>query len=279
MTRKIGAHLSINGGFEKALYKTIEIGGTALQIFSSSPRGWHTKQVDDTIALSFKEAKTKLSIDPVYFHASYLVNLADEGRIGNASKKALITELTNASLMGVKGSIIHLGSYKGEKNETRSKTLITNIKEILSNTPPETLFIIENAGNKKIGQTLDEIKEIVTKLNNPRVKVCLDTCHLFSAGYDLRTNSLLDSFIQEFDLTIGLEKLELWHMNDSRDPYASFRDRHENIGKGTIGLDEFRHIINHKKLFHLPFIIETPGFDKKGPDKQNINILKSLIEQ
>ena len=275
---KLGAHMSIAGGYSKAIERIANIGGNCLQIFSSSPRGWNFAKSDpDQIGL-FVKAKDKFNIDPVYFHASYLVNLADEGRIGNLSKQSLIAELTLAPLLKVRGSIIHLGSYKTEATPAKYQILIKNIKEIIEKTPSETFFIIENAGNHKIGQTLEEIGQIVKDVGLDRVKVCLDTCHLFSNGYGFKTDKQLEEFLSKFDNLIGIDRLEVWHANDSRDPINSGRDRHENIGIGTIGTDEFKVLVNHPKTRHYPFIIETPGFDNMGPDKKNIDILKSLIK-
>lgn len=272
----LGAHMSIAGGHEKAFERISSMGGSCLQIFSSSPRGWNLAKLDDSQIELFLKEKKNFGVDPVYFHASYLVNLADPDRIGNLSRMSLINELNLAPKMEVKGSIIHLGSYKTQKTPEKYQSLIKNISEILEKSDPRSYFIIENAGSRKIGQTLEEIAEIIKDVGNDRVRVCLDTCHLFSNGYDLRTNEQLEQFLASFDELIGLDRLELFHANDSRDPLGSGRDRHENIGQGTIGLDEFRIILNHEKTSSLPFIIETPGFDKTGPDKENIDILKSL---
>ena len=274
---KLGAHVSTAGGFEKALTHLSNIGGNVLQIFSSSPRGWNFAKTDPLQTSRFKEAKEKMHISDVFYHASYLINLADGEKTGHMSKLSLIAELKVASTLGVKGSIVHLGSFKDNKTDEKYQTLISHIKEILAQTPENIYFIAENAGNKKIGQSLDELASIIHDVNNSRLKICLDSCHLFSAGYDLRTEDKLNAFLQEFDKKIGLNHLEVWHLNDSRDPFDSGRDRHENIGEGTIGLDEFRLILNHPKLKHLPFIIETPGFDGNGPDKKNLDILKSFL--
>lgn len=273
----IGAHVSISGGHSLALEKLVKMGGTCLQIFSSSPRSWQTISVDEATAAGFKKRAIELSVNPVYFHATYLINLADTGTIGHLSKQAIIAEMKAASQMGIKGSIVHLGSYKQEETQDKFDALIKNIVEILNKTPEDTLFIIENAGNNKIGKSLQEIKDIMGAVGSSRVKVCLDSCHLFSAGYSLQTKEQLDLFLADFDGLIGLPNLEVWHLNDSRDPLDSGRDRHENIGRGTIGRQEFELIINHPRLKHLPFIIETPGFDKKGPDKANLDILKEMV--
>jgi deoxyribonuclease-4 len=279
MNIKLGAHLSISGGFERALQKIDGIGGNCLQIFSSSPRGWRFAEASEKQVNQFVNLKLQLQTEPIYFHASYLINLADGGKTGYLSKMSLIAEMNLAPKMQIKGSIVHLGSYKEAKTESKYKVLINNIKEVLSKTPKQSLFIIENSGNRKIGQTLEEIAQIVKDLNSERVRLCLDTCHLFSNGYKFENIKELDSFLDKLKQLNLIDKLELWHVNDSRDPLNSGRDRHENIGQGTIGLEEFRILLNHPQTKNYPFIIETPGFNQDGPDKKNLDILKSLIKQ
>ncbi|PIV11161.1 hypothetical protein COS50_01630 [Candidatus Roizmanbacteria bacterium CG03_land_8_20_14_0_80_35_26] len=277
MTR-LGAHLSIAGGYSKAIERVSNIGGNCLQIFSSSPRGWTFAKIDEAEIKKFLPLKSKLSIDPIYFHASYLVNLADESRIGHLSKQSLIAEMSIAPLLQIKGSIVHLGSYKNQVSSIKYQVLIKNIKEILEKTPKKSFFIIENAGNRKIGQTLEEISQIIKDANDKRVRLCLDTCHLFSNGYRFSNNKELDLFLDKLDELDLLDRLEVWHVNDSRDSFNSGHDRHDNIGQGTIGLNEFKTLLNHPKTKNYPFIIETPGFNDEGPDKKNLDILKSLVK-
>ena len=272
---KLGAHQSISGGYSEALKRITNIGGNCLQIFSSSPRGLNFAKPNENEIKQFLALKSKLLIDPIYFHATYLINLADDSRIGHMSKMSLISEMNLAPKLGVKGSIIHLGSFKGQDN--KYKVLIANIKEVLEKTPKESLFIIENAGNRKIGQTLEEISQIVKDVGSPRVRICFDTCHLFSNGYKFDTTKELDSFFSKLvELKIN-NLIELWHVNDSRDEFNSGHDRHDNIGEGKIGIEEFKVLLNHKKTKNYPFIIETPGFDGNGPDKKNLDILKSFV--
>ncbi|MFA5770436.1 MAG: deoxyribonuclease IV [Patescibacteria group bacterium] len=278
MILKLGAHQSISGGYLEALKRIKNIGGNCLQIFSSSPRGWNFAKPSDDEIKQFSELKTKLKIDPIYFHATYLINLADDSRIGHMSKMSLISEMNLAPKLGVKGSIIHLGSYKKDVSSIKYLVLIKNIKEILEKTSKESLFIIENAGNRKIGQTLEEISQIVKDVGSPRVRICFDTCHLFSNGYKFNTNKELDSFLAKLVQLKINNIIEVWHVNDSRDEFNSGHDRHDNIGEGKIGIDEFKVLLNHKKTKDYPFIIETPGFDGNGPDKKNLDILKSLID-
>lgn len=284
---KLGAHLSIAGGYTKALERTSEIGGNCLQIFSSSPRSWIKPNPDNDEIKQFKTLKSKLNIDPIYFHSSYLINLADGNQIGNNSKKSLLADMQTAQSLGIKGVVVHLGSYRNQEiNEeipleiisSSYNILIKNIKDVLEKAPKNILLIIENAGTKKVGQTLDEIAKIIGDVNDDRVRVCFDTCHLHAARYNLSTSETLNQFLNIFNSFIGINKLELWHINDSKDPFGSHRDRHENIGQGHVGTEVFRLLVNHSLTKDLPFIIETPGFNEKGPDKENLDILKSMIE-
>lgn len=320
VTPLLGAHVSIAGGFALAPERARSIGGNILQIFSGSPRSWGAPRVSKETADSFRRAMRSCGISVGYFHASYLLNLADDGFIGRKSVEALSRELSAAAALGLRGSIVHLGSFKDvkegqKKNPSAPKTaalplakgepdtghtlpdslpacekhpkfdlLVSNIKAVLDRAPKDTLFIIENSGTRKIGRTVEEMGSIVSdvscssKVNGQRLKVCLDTCHLHAAGYDLSTPTKLHDFFERFDETIGLERLEVIHMNDSRDEFGSMRDRHENIGEGKVGREVFRLLLNHPKTRRLPFIIETPGFDGEGPDKKNLDILKSLIQ-
>ena len=278
---KLGAHLSIAGGYEKAIKSISKIGGNCLQIFSASPRQWQFANPSENQIETFVETKKEYTINPVYFHASYLINLGFDNGVGKLSVKNLINELNLAEKMQIRGSIVHLGSLKRDKDaliqDEAYSDLIINIKNILSKTPKDILFIIENAGTNKVGKTLNEIALIINSVDDDRLRVCLDTCHLHASGYHLTTHKDFEEFLSTFDSLIGLKKLELVHMNDSRDLPGSFRDRHENIGKGNVGLDVFKIFLNNPKTKHLPFIIETPGFEKKGPDKKNLDILKSLL--
>jgi deoxyribonuclease-4 len=284
MHRKIGAHKSISGGYDKALERVFDIGGNCLQIFSSSPRGWKKAELSDSEINKFKLKKEELNIDPVYFHATYLINLTDEGRVGHLSKDNLINELSLASKIGVCGSVVHLGSFKNKEEEKPAyledgyEVLIGNIKEVLEKSKGDSFFIIENSANRKVGRYLEGLMKIVNDLDDKRVKVCFDTCHLHAAGYDISTKKALDKFLDEVDKKIGLDKLEVWHLNDSKDNFGSLRDRHENIGEGEVGKGVFKNLLNHPKMVDTPFIIETPGFDEKGPDKKNIDILKNMID-
>jgi deoxyribonuclease-4 len=280
---QIGAHLSASRSYSSALEEIIKIGGNCLQIFSSSPLMWKTKLVSENLISDFKTKKAELNIKSVYFHAPYLINLADKDLTGEKSVKALIHELDLCSKLGVKGSIIHTGSFKNKnndiscRNEKNYPILISNIHNILKQTPKDTLLILENSGTRKIGQTIDQLSEIIKDIHDERLRVCLDTCHLHASGYDLSSEKDFNIFLNHFDKKIGLHKLEVIHLNDSRDDFGSLRDRHENIGYGKVGLKVFSNFLNDERTKNLPFILEVPGINNKGPDKENIDIVKNLI--
>lgn len=283
MTMTFGAHLSIAGGYAEALKRAAAIGANALQMFSGNPRSFSGPPVFSDKAVSEYTAEAKrLNVSPVYFHAPYLVNLASEEPTGDASVKLLIAELATAARLGVQGSVVHLGSFKqalGEVRERQYRLLIKRIKTILVSTPRDSFLIIENAGTRKIGRTMEEIAEILRDAGSERLRVCLDTCHLHAAGYDLRSAEKADAFLKTFDRLIGLERLECIHLNDSRDPFGSLRDRHENIGEGMVGKEALRSLLVHPKTRRLPFIIETPGFDGMGPDKKNLDAARRLASR
>lgn len=281
---KIGAHLSVAGGFFKAVETASLIGANCLQIFSSSPRDWGTPRVGDEQIEKFVRLKKEKDIAPVFFHATYLINLADEGETGRRSRELLIAELNLCPQMGILGSVVHLGSFKdGDGTLDRYTTangqylgLVKSIKEVLANTPSEAWLIAENAGNRKIGKTIEELAAIIRDVSNERLKICLDTCHLHAAGVSLSTHESLKTFLDEFDQKIGLSKLALIHLNDSKDALGSLRDRHENIGQGKVGMEVFRGIINEPRLAMVPLILEVPGILGDGPDRENIEVVKKL---
>lgn len=275
---KVGGHLSTSGGLSNAFLKAQEIGANTFQIFSNSPRMWSSRNISKDQIHEFIQFKDRLQIHPIYFHAPYIINLANEGDIGKKSVDFLISELRLAFSLGIRGTIVHVGSFKENDREIGFNTVIKNIKMVLENTPEDTLFIIENAGSHKIGATLEEIGEIIADLKSHRVRVCLDTCHMFAAGYDISTQEKFDFFFKKFNQIVGLEKLEVFQVNDSKDFLGSFRDRHENIGVGTMTLEPFKLLLNDSRTKDIPFILEVPGENKSGPDKKNIDILKSLIK-
>ena len=282
----IGAHVSAAGSLEKSFAKALEIGANCTQIFISPPQQWAHSKHDEEEIKKYLEALKTSNIKPNFIHAAYLINLgAKDPEHLKKSVDWLIYAMNLAANMNIEGVIFHTGSHKGEGFDSVLDQIIESIKTIItsskttnqSNTP---YLIIENTAGAggTIGKTCAEIGAILKGVNNPRLKICLDTQHIFAGGYDIRSTLGLEKLLTEFETHIGLDNLVVVHANDSKTEFNSGRDRHENIGEGTIGQFSFKHILNHPKLKHLPFILEVPGFENQGPDKQNINILNSLVK-
>lgn len=283
--RRVGAHLSTSGGLFKAVESIVEKGGNTVQIFSSSPRMWLAGLPKDEVVEKFNKLTKEHDISPVFIHAKYLVNLAsDKKELVEKSKKSLEFDLKVGEMIGASGVIVHLGSHQGRGFEAVKEQLVAEIKNILENSPGKTMFLIENAAQKKgkIGYRFEEISFLLQAVNSSRLGWCLDSCHAFNAGYFLGKdwgNSLLGFDIVDEIVKLGLmDSLKVLHLNDSKDEFDSGKDRHANLGEGMMGKDELSEYLNHPKLKHLPVIIETPGFEGLGPDKKNLDILKSWIK-
>lgn len=277
--RKIGGHVSCAGGINTAVTNTLLIGGNCLQIFAGSPRMWVRSLYSPTVAASFKELIVKHDLNPVYIHALYLTNLAsDNPEMVAKSEHALSLDMENSALIGSSGVILHIGSHQGRGWEHDKALVIEGIKNVLSATPESSILLLENsAGQKgKIG-SLSELKDILDAVPSKRLRVCLDTAHAFEAGYNFKTDDGLEMWIKDIEDNIGLDKIELLHLNDSKTPLGSGRDMHQNIGDGYIGEDGISRLINHSKLKHLPLILEVPGIEGMGPDAENISRVKKLI--
>ncbi len=282
--RRVGAHLSISGGFKQAVESIVEKGGNCLQIFSGSPRGWQMKLPSNEEAKVFKDLCEEKDVKPIFIHAKYLINLgSDKKRLVEISKQALIHDLRVGEMIGAKGVIDHLGSHQGRGWQASKQQLVRAIKDILRSTPKGIELMIENsAGQKgKFTSQLEEIRFLFQAVSSKRLGWCLDSCHAWAAGYSLGKigNSLIQNdIVKEAERLKILDRLGCVHVNDSRDEFGSGRDRHENLGKGKLGLEGLGAYVNHPQLKHLPMIIETPGFEGLGPDKKNLDILKSVLE-
>jgi len=277
--RKIGGHVSIAGGLTNAITNTLKISGNCLQIFAGSPRIWARKPFLPSQVKDFNQQVKNLNLTPVFIHALYLVNLAsDNQELLEKSYQSLLMDLENGQRINSAGVVVHLGSHQGRGFENSQKQIVKLIKKLLLNTR-ETPFIIENsAGQKgKIG-SLEEIATLINQIKSPRVQVCLDSAHLFEAGYNLKDNLVVQNLVGKLRQKNLLHRLACLHLNDSKTPLGSGRDQHENIGKGEIGKVGLSNFINHPELKHLPIILEVPGENKKGPDKLNILATHSLIK-
>lgn len=271
-----GAHVSTARPFSDSIKRAEEIGCECMQIFANPPQRWNPVPIPESEIERFLELNRKAKIDPIIIHSIYLVNFASENPFFyEASIKSLIDDMKKAKALGALGVNTHLGSTKGKEFSEVKEKVVSAIKEILTATDDSVSFIIENsagAGNI-IGDTIEEIAEIITNLESKRVKVLIDTAHVFESGYDLRTPESIEAFIEKFDKLIGLDKLVGFHFNDSISALNSKRDRHADIGEGELGLDLFHRLVTHPKLQNKFAILETPQ-DKISWEKQ-LKILKS----
>lgn len=273
--RRIGAHLSISGGLDKAVESIVEKGGNALQIFSSSPRMWFSSLPPKSVTEKFKNLCATYDVLPVFIHAKYLINLgSDKKELVKKSIQSLKFDMQVAELIAAKGVIVHLGSHLGRGFTAVQDQLVDSIKNILQASSGQTKFLIENsAGQKgKLCSQFSEISLLLRTINDSRLGWCYDTCHGWGAGISFGKD--LENTLRQFDLVKSLVCL---HVNDSKGVLGGGLDRHENLGEGKIGLKELARFVNYPDFRALPLIIETPGFDGGGPDKKNLEILKSLV--
>jgi deoxyribonuclease-4 len=276
---KIGAHVSASGGISKAVGRGVEIGCETIQIFGSSPQSWAFKPVPDSEVDAFRQSASESGLGPVFLHAIYLINMGTSDQACLAKGiDSLINYMTLAADIGAGGIIFHPGSHKGAGYDAIFEQAVESIKRVLDRSPEGPYLCLENMAGmgQHIGAKLRELGDIIKAVDNPRLRICLDTQHSFAAGYDLRTQEGVDMMMAEFDETIGVDKLAAVHANDSKQPCGSGVDRHDNIGEGLIGEAGFEAIIGHPAFRDVPFFLEVPGFEGKGPDQRNIDILKNI---
>ena len=275
---RIGAHVSTAGGVSNAFAKAEEIGAEAIQIFASSPRAWEVKQPKDEQISTFRARAEETGISPTFLHGSYLVNVGGTPDLVEKSIASLTQHMNAAGELGALGVIFHGGSHKGVGFDAILDQATTALQQVLSNTPSDVWLIIENSAGMgaHVGSSFQELSRMMDGIDSPRVKICLDTEHCFAAGYNLADSKALDEVMAEFDKEIGLSNLVAVHANDAKVEFGSGVDRHENIGEGHIGLDGFEVIMAHPAFRDVPFLLEVPGADKKGPDKENIDLLKEI---
>ena len=275
---KLGAHVSASGGLPRAIDRAEELGAEAIQLFASSPRTWRFRHPSDTEVEAFQARAEETGIGPTFLHASYLVNVGGEGDLVQKSVGSLVEHMSAAGRMGAAGVIFHGGAHKGAGFDGILDQAATALREVLDRSPSDVWLVIENSAGmgSHIGSSFTEIRRLMEAIDSPRVKVCLDTEHCFAAGYDLADPASIDAVMDEFDREIGLSELVCVHANDSKVEHGSGVDRHENIGEGYIGIDGFEVIMGHVAFRDVPFILEVPGYDKKGPDKENMDRIKAI---
>ncbi len=273
----LGVHCSIKGGLHNAFYEAESLGIDTFQVFTKNQRQWKEKIIDTEEKSRFLDSYKTSRVKMIFSHASYLINLAsNDDTLWECSVRALIGEVQRCHDLGLDFTIVHPGSAKESGEQEGIKKIIMALKTTLHATENSTVkILLENTAGQgtSIGCRFEHLKQIMDGVDSSRIGVCFDTCHAFAAGYDIRTKGGFETTMEELDNTIGLRNLHAIHMNDSKGELGSKLDRHEHIGKGKLGLEPFRQIMNRFK--HIPKVIETPK--KDNMDVVNLEILRGLI--
>lgn len=275
---RIGTHVSISGGIYNAPKNAAKVGAEVFQIFTRSPLGGPPSDITDSVKKKFQEEMITCGFDTFYIHAPYFINLASEkNNIFFSSVSVLRQELERGSLLGARAVITHLGSFGQLNDKDGIERIASGINKILDGYKGKTVLCLEiSAGAGRIaGDTFEELDKLIfhPKIKKYNLDICFDTCHAFASGYDLRDEKSVKKTLEELDKHVGMERISVIHVNDSKGELGKNLDRHENLGKGKIGLEGFKAMLKQKKLSKLDWILETPK-DNPKDDPANIAILK-----
>ena len=279
----LGAHVSIAKSIDLAFDRAKELGCETFQIFTRSPRMWKSSPISDEKATLFKQKQTQFNLGPVVVHMPYLPNLASSEKIQyRRSIKELTAEVSRASLLGCEMIVAHMGSHKGKGREKGLQQVIHAVQYALDHSPSDSSvqIVLENTAGyqNSIGDTFNDLAIVLNAIDDEnRTGICFDTCHGYAAGYDLTDSSSVKATFAALDDIIGLERLRVLHMNDSKGALGCHKDRHEHIGMGHIGANGFHAILTHPRLQRLPMILETPA-DKRGNMTTNLTMLRQLMK-
>jgi deoxyribonuclease IV len=277
----IGAHVRASGGVWKAIDNGVELGCEAIQFFAGSPRTWKPQLYSEKDAARFREARAASPIRFVLIHTIYLINLATTNEdFYEKSVTALVGAVTAAEQLGADAIVTHTGSHQGvgfPAGLARVEAALGRALDEVGDSPVRVLLENTAGAGGTMGVSFAELAAMIDAVGgDARVGLCLDTAHLFEAGFDLRRPEGLDAALADLDATCGLDRLVCLHLNDSKTPLGSNRDRHENIGDGDLGIEAFAQLVNHAALAGLPGILEVPGVAGDGPDRDNVRRLLDL---
>ena len=277
----LGAHMSIAGGVGNALLLGQKVACAAIQIFTKSSRQWASKPYSKEEIEQFRINRRETGIDAVIAHDSYLLNLASpDAALRKRSVAAFVDEFERCEILGVTNLIAHPGAHAGAGELAGIKTIAQSLDEIFQACPGYltkiTLEITAGQGSN-LGHRFEQIARMIdASKQNDRLRVCFDTEHAFAAGYELRTREGYERTFAEFDEIIGIDRLAAFHLNDSKKEFHSRVDRHEHIGKGFIGVEAFRMLMNDPRFWGLPMCLETPKGPDLQEDRENLELLRSL---
>ena len=283
--RRIGIHTSIAGGVQNAAERAYRLGCSAFQIFSTSPRQWQPYKVSLPQCDELRRLREKYDLRPLAIHVNYLINLAAANQ--TFLQKSVIAfrgELERALAIGAEYLVLHPGSFRGTSREqglTRAAAAIAAASKGLDLPGGNLMVLIENTAGAEfsLGGSFEQVAELIDHLCDIiPVGACIDTCHTHVAGYDIVSPEGMRDTLTYLENTIGLMNVRVWHCNDAKAERGSKLDRHEHVGKGKIGREAFRRLLNHPRTGHAAFIAETP-IDKPGDDRRNVDALKRLVEE
>ena len=275
----IGAHVSTGGGLTRAIERAEDLRCEAIQIFNQSPRMWRPTRYSEEDFAAFREAMGASKVEVVAIHAIYLINPATRDReMHRKSLDSLKHALRVGDAIGAMGVVVHPGALKDDTRTNARKRAVRLIKEALAETDRCPILYENTAGSPQLlGRDFDETAELIEKTGGPRrLGLCIDSCHLHATGYDVRTPEGMKDLVDEIDSKIGLKQLKLLHVNDSRDPRGSNRDRHAPIPNGEIGRAGMRAFLGEPRLQGLPAVLEGPGIDGKAVVRKDLQIVRRL---
>jgi deoxyribonuclease IV len=278
----LGAHMSISGGIHFAPERGLKAGCGVIQVFTQNASQWRGKEVSDADAALFREKWASSGLHEVVSHDIYLINLgAPPGEVRDKSLAAFREEMIRCSRLGIGKIVMHPGAHTGDGEETGLKRIIAAFDELFAAVPEFTgIVLLETTAGQgsNVGYRFEQLKEIIVGSSFPdRFGVCLDTCHIYAGGYDITTEEGYRKTFDEFDRIIGLNRLQSFHVNDSKKGLNCRVDRHEHIGQGAMGLAPFRFLVNDPRFAHIPKILETPKGDNDEMDAVNLKVLRDLV--
>jgi deoxyribonuclease-4 len=280
MSMRFGFHISIAGGFSKVSERAKVRNCETIQFFSRNPRGWASSPLDGNEVEKFQSSLKSSGLSPIFLHLPYLPNIAStRSKFYSRSIDSIIMDLERAEQLGAPYLIIHIGHRLESSEEEAIEAVSQGINQAFERGRNSVILLLENTAGQgsEIGYSFEQIKKIIAGVEEKkRMGVCLDTAHSFEAGYDLSTKEGIERTLESFDKMIGLKRLHLLHLNDSKTPLGSRKDRHWHIGEGYIGVEGFRYLINHPFLQPLPGIMETPRKDTVE-DLKNMKVIRSLL--
>lgn len=256
------------GGLDKALRRGVEIGCTAIQIFTSSPQQWKAKEYDDATVRAFRSEAEALGLAKnLVSHDSYLINLcAPNPELREKSIEGLTAEMERCGRLGVPFVVSHMGAHMGQGEEAGIAAVAESAKAVLAQTPAEVTLLMETTAGQgtSLNWRFEHLAAIMDAAGAPaRLAVCLDTCHIFAAGYDIRVQDEYERTFQEFERVVGIDKIKVIHCNDSKKALGTRVDRHEHLGEGEIGTEAFRLLVNDPRFDQVPIVVETPEAETK----------------